>query len=112
MNNWREVTRTEFYQTIGPQNVHPSVIGGWPYISYFKTPHGEVRGISEDYLPEGKGIEQTRYYLPNEEFYFLNRYKHCGQVWEDHWSCACNDRCPICNAEIEPFESHQYKFKN
>jgi hypothetical protein len=25
--------------------------------------------------------------------------------WTDNWSCACNDHCPICNHEIEPYES-------
>lgn len=25
--------------------------------------------------------------------------------WEDHWSCACNDRCPECGSEIEPHAS-------
>jgi len=23
--------------------------------------------------------------------------------WEDEWDCACNDRCPSCNKEIEPY---------
>jgi hypothetical protein len=36
---------------------------------------------------------------------FLNRYRHCETDWEDAWSCACNDRCPVCDAEIEPYES-------
>lgn len=42
---------------------------------------------------------------------FLNHYRHddCpvdpGVEWEDRWSCACNDRCPACNAEIEPYQS-------
>jgi len=26
----------------------------------------------------------------------------CGHEWEDEWDCLCNDRCPICSAEIEP----------
>ena len=26
----------------------------------------------------------------------------CGCSWEDTWSCACNDKCPECNREIEP----------
>jgi hypothetical protein len=26
----------------------------------------------------------------------------CGEAWKDEWSCLCNDRCPGCNAEIEP----------
>jgi hypothetical protein len=34
-----------------------------------------------------------------------NTYRHCGQSWRDEWSCACNDRCPVCNKEIEPAES-------
>src|SRR5208283_5110106 len=29
----------------------------------------------------------------------------CSVGWTDEWSCACNDRCPECDAEIEPFES-------
>lgn len=42
----------------------------------------------------------------------INYYRHrnCpapGQdtEWSDEWVCACNDRCPSCNAEIEPYES-------
>lgn len=26
----------------------------------------------------------------------------CGYQWEDEWDCLCNDKCPECNAEIEP----------
>ena len=29
-------------------------------------------------------------------------YEHCGVTCEDVWDCACNDRCPVCNQEIEP----------
>jgi hypothetical protein len=36
---------------------------------------------------------------------FLIRYRHCGQIWEQCWSCMCNDRCPRCGAEIEPLEA-------
>ena len=25
--------------------------------------------------------------------------------WTDAWSCMCNDRCPVCNHEVSPFES-------
>jgi hypothetical protein len=28
----------------------------------------------------------------------------CGHEWEDAWDCLCNDRCPECNAEIEPHD--------
>jgi len=37
----------------------------------------------------------------------LNHYRHCGAEWSDLWSCACNDRCPVCRAEIEPYYSEQ-----
>ncbi|WP_285905148.1 hypothetical protein [Pseudodesulfovibrio pelocollis] len=29
----------------------------------------------------------------------------CGHTWEDEWSCMCNDRCPECRLEIEPYDS-------
>jgi hypothetical protein len=38
---------------------------------------------------------------------FINRYRHCGQEWEDRWSCACNDKCPVCGGEIEPYGSEE-----
>ena len=25
--------------------------------------------------------------------------------WTDNWSATCNDRCPVCNHEIEPYHS-------
>lgn len=28
----------------------------------------------------------------------------CGHEWEDTWDCQCNDRCPECDTEIEPYE--------
>ena len=28
----------------------------------------------------------------------------CGADWWDEWDCLCNDRCPRCDAEIEPYE--------
>lgn len=38
----------------------------------------------------------------------LNYYKcPCGEEWQDHWDCACNDKCPKCNKEIEPYESEE-----
>jgi hypothetical protein len=30
-----------------------------------------------------------------------------NMLWADDWSCMCNDRCPECNAEIEPFMSRE-----
>lgn len=34
--------------------------------------------------------------------WFSIQYEHCGLVWEDEHSSACNDKCPRCNKEIEP----------
>ncbi len=38
---------------------------------------------------------------------FLNYYRcpHDGTQWHDTWTCQCNDRCPTCDAEIEPYDS-------
>ncbi len=36
---------------------------------------------------------------------FRNYYVHCRQQWSDEWDCMCNDRCPICDHEIEPYLS-------
>jgi hypothetical protein len=38
---------------------------------------------------------------------FLNFYKHeeCGTRWADLWSCGCDDKCPKCGGEIEPYLS-------
>lgn len=38
---------------------------------------------------------------------FVNHYR-CpvdGTEWDDEWTCTCNDHCPTCNAEIEPYAS-------
>ena len=42
-----------------------------------------------------------------EEQAFRNSYDHCGHGWSDIWSCACNDECPICGKEIEPYASEK-----
>lgn len=31
----------------------------------------------------------------------------CGCEWDDEWDCMCNDRCPDCDAECEPFDSEE-----
>jgi hypothetical protein len=39
--------------------------------------------------------------------WYLNHYRHddCDVEWTDEWSCMCNDRCPECRYEIEPYDS-------
>lgn len=29
----------------------------------------------------------------------------CGHKWDDHWSSACDDKCPACGKEIMPCDS-------
>lgn len=31
----------------------------------------------------------------------------CTHEWEDTWDSMCNDRCPVCNKEIEPYQSNE-----
>jgi hypothetical protein len=33
------------------------------------------------------------------------RKRHDPVEWTDEWDCTCNDKCPECNAEIEPYTS-------
>ena len=39
-----------------------------------------------------------------DRFHNFYRCSECGEEWEDYWSCACDDRCPKCNTEIEPYK--------
>lgn len=40
---------------------------------------------------------------------YLNYYRcTCGARWVDLWSCTCNDRCPVCRKEIEPYRSDDF----
>jgi hypothetical protein len=40
---------------------------------------------------------------------FINYYRHCGTKWSDQWSCMCNDECPRCGGEIEPYDSDELR---
>lgn len=35
----------------------------------------------------------------------------CGTEWWDEWDCACNDRCPTCDTEIEPDDEEEEEKK-
>jgi hypothetical protein len=39
---------------------------------------------------------------------FTNYYvcPRCRTRWTDEWTCMCNDRCPKCNLEVQPCDSH------
>jgi hypothetical protein len=57
-------------------------------------------------MNEGEDSEEEE-----EEGSYLNHYRHTdcpvqpGVEWDDTHSCMCNDRCPACDAEIEPYDS-------
>lgn len=40
---------------------------------------------------------------------YLNYYRcpNDGNEWQDVWSSTCNDKCPVCNSEIEPYHSDE-----
>lgn len=42
----------------------------------------------------------------DESTHWTNHYLcPCGEKWEDRWDSCCNDKCPSCNKEIEPYIS-------
>jgi hypothetical protein len=45
-------------------------------------------------------------YVGGKMAWYLKHYECtvCGAKWTDEWSCACNDRCPNCRAETEPYD--------
>lgn len=45
-NGFREVTREEFFRTVGQENVTPVPCGRYPYYNEWCTPDGYVRGWS------------------------------------------------------------------
>jgi hypothetical protein len=63
----------------------------------------EARRELEDDLPnpnQDEGGESTTRYR--------NHYRCvCGHEWTDEWDCMCNDRCPKCDTEIEPYHSEE-----
>jgi hypothetical protein len=40
--------------------------------------------------------------------WYENHYRcPCGCEWTDEWDCMCNDRCPECDSECEPYDSEE-----
>lgn len=39
--------------------------------------------------------------------HYRNYYRctHCDTYWSDDWSCQCDDRCPNCDASMQPYDS-------
>jgi len=62
----------------------------------FFAPEGQEDAFEAQVMGDDQIIEESAY---------TNHYTHCGQNWEMTADSQCNDRCPICNAEIEPHHS-------
>lgn len=45
--------------------------------------------------------------------WFRNKYEcyRCAEVWEDEWSCGCDDECPNCEArDVGAYDSEDLTF--
>jgi len=73
--------------------VHATYMEDLPYETYCLDEEAYRRVVEND--RSSRTVYRNRYRCP------------CGEEWEDEWECMCNDRCPRCNLEIEPFESHE-----
>ena len=45
---------------------------------------------------------------------WYRKYYRCsnGHEWQDEWDCLCNDRCPECNEETEPYDHAEIDLNN
>ena len=60
---WREVSYEEFFTAIVGKDVHPHLIGKWPYTSLFRTKAEYAWGKIEEYIPSGSALSKKRYFL-------------------------------------------------
>ena len=51
--------------------------------------------------------EQLNSWRFMDKVWYINHYycETCNIHWDDEWDCMCNDRCPKCNKEIQPYAS-------
>jgi hypothetical protein len=58
---WHQISRDEFFSTVGKMNVHPQIQPPekYPYISLWKTPMGQVTGKTV-----GQYNGECQYYVP------------------------------------------------
>lgn len=72
MENYRRVTKEEFFNFIGDKDVVSKITNNnSPYKSTFSYRHGSIVGKTEDYHDYNKNCvklypQKTRYYLKNE----------------------------------------------
>lgn len=89
---WFRVTRTWFVEAL---NVDEAI--------------SKSKNWDHNSIVVKKASPMEKYSLKSKESpsRFINHYQcpDCGVCWQDHWSCTCNDKCPVCNKEIEPLYS-------
>jgi len=63
--DWVEVSEEEYYRFLADKNiVSHELIGAWPYTGLLKLSNRQIVAKRVAYLPEGKGLPETRYYIP------------------------------------------------
>ena len=73
--------------------------------------YGEETPKTHEDLDNLYSIKWPHGYCSSGERIVYRNFYHCdaedcdNPAWEDEWSCMCNDKCPSCNAEIEPYKS-------
>lgn len=60
----REVTKDEFFVGIGNRDVHPEIVGNFPYTAIFRTKARVEVGRIVEFLPWVAGEPQKKYLLP------------------------------------------------
>jgi hypothetical protein len=69
--------------------------------------HGVVVNMDEKASDIAYPDEEEEDEDEEDETAYTNYFMHCRTQWTDQWSCMCNDRCPECNHEIEPYKSER-----
>jgi rubrerythrin len=55
-------------------------------------------------IEEGDMGENTDF-EDRDRFHNFYHCVKCGEEWDDYWYSQCDDHCPLCNAEMTPYES-------
>jgi hypothetical protein len=72
--------------------------------------HPEVKNwieIFEGMIEKPVIIPAEKKELTDEPIKFINYYRcpDCNIEWQDEWSCACDDECPVCAISYSPYMS-------
>jgi hypothetical protein len=82
---------------------HPEVMAGGRWMNNGFSTNKELGEWEVDILKVKKAMKEE------ERVFFRNFYQcpYDGAKWHDEWPCMCNDRCPECDTEIEPYDSEE-----